>query len=136
MSHLLRKGALYFSAGALGGLANAIAVWFGGSKGITAAFGVMISPPLTPAMLYHRIAWGGIWGLIFFLPLTVKSTILKALLYSLGPTFVQLFIIFPERAHKGMMGLQLGTLTPLLVVIFNLIWALTALLFLKASGES
>ena len=87
-------------------------------------------------MLYHRIVWGGIWGLILFLPLTVKSTLLKALLYSLGPTFVQLFIIFPERAHKGMMGLQLGTLTPLLVVAFNFIWALAALLFLKASGES
>ena len=49
---------------------------------------------------------------------------------------MQLFIIFPERAHKGMMGLELGTLTPLFVVFFNALWGIAAMLWLVAAKES
>ncbi len=44
----------------------------------------------------------------------------------MGPTLVQLFIVFPLVAKKGMLGLQLGTVTPLFVVFFNIIWGLAA----------
>jgi hypothetical protein len=136
MNRLLRKVSIYFAAGAVGGLANGLSVWFLGTAGITAVFGVSISPALTPAMLYHRIVWGGIWGLAFLLPLAINSATLRGTLYSLGPTFVQLFIIFPERAHKGMMGLELGTLTPFFVFLFNAVWGITATLWLLAIKES
>ena len=135
MSHLLRRISIFCAAGAVGGLVNGLCAWFLGSAGIPASFGVDITPALTPAMLYHRVVWGGIWGLAFLLPLAVKSTLMRGLLYSLGPTFAQLFIVFPEIANKGMMGLQLGTLTPLYVVILNIIWGLTAVIWLKAAGE-
>jgi hypothetical protein len=39
----------------------------------------------------------------------------------LGPTIVQLFVVFPPKAGKGIMGFELGLLTPLLVVVFNAI---------------
>jgi hypothetical protein len=135
MQNIARKASLYFAAGAFGGLANGLAVWLAGHFGITAALGVAISPSLSPPMLYHRVVWGGIWGLVFLVPLAVRAPALRALLYSLGPTFVQLFIIFPEKAGKGMMGLDLGTLTPAFVVIFNFIWAMAAILLLKAAKE-
>jgi hypothetical protein len=136
VNHLLRRLSLYFSAGALGGFINGLCAWFLGSAGITSAAGVNIAPALTPGMLYHRIVWGGIWGLAFFLPLAVKSAVARGILYSLGPTFAQLFIVFPEKAGKGIMGLDLGTLTPLFVLIFNAIWGLTAVIWLRAIGES
>ena len=136
MNRLLRRASIFFAAGAVGGLANGLCVWFLGSAGVTAALGVSISPALTPAMLYHRVVWGGIWGLAFLLPLAVSSALLRGALYSLGPTFVQLFIVFPERAHKGMMGLELGTLTPLFVLLFNAVWGITAMLWLVAAKES
>ena len=136
MNRLLRRVSIYFAAGAVGGLANGLCVWFLGNAGVTAALGVSISPALTAEMLYHRIVWGGIWGLAFLLPLAISSAVLRGTLYSLGPTFVQLFIIFPERAHKGMMGLELGTLTPLFVVFFNAVWGITAMLWLVAAKES
>jgi hypothetical protein len=136
MNKLLRRASIYFAGGAVGGLANGLCVWFFGTAGITAALNVSISPALTPEMLYHRIVWGGIWGLIFLLPLAISSAVLRGTLYSLGPTFVQLFIIFPERAHKGMMGLELGTLTPLFVFLFNAVWGITAMLWLLAAKES
>lgn len=135
MTHLFRRITVYFSAGAAGGLANALCVWFFGNAGITGSLDVAISPALTPGMLYHRIVWGGVWGLAFLLPLAVRSPAVRGLLLSLGPTFVQLFIVFPQ-AGRGMMGLELGTLTPAFVLIFNASWGLTAALWLSLIGEN
>jgi hypothetical protein len=134
MTKLLRRTSVYFSAGAAGGLANGVCVWFFGSAGITSSLDVNIAPALTPEMLYHRIVWGGIWGLAFLLPLAVRSPLVRGFLYSLGPTFAQLFIVFPD-AGRGMMGLELGTLTPAFVLFFNAVWGLTAVLWLNAIGE-
>jgi hypothetical protein len=50
----------------------------------------------------------------------------QGLLLSLGPTLVQLFIVFPLKADKGVMGLDLGVFTPLVVIFFNAVWGLVA----------
>ncbi len=126
---------LVFSAAALGGLINGLVVWLFGLIGITKLLGVAIAPPLTPAMLYARIVWGGIWGALFLLPLWRGSIWWRGFLYSLGPTLVQLFIVFPIKAHKGVLGLELGYLTPLFVVAFNAVWGVTAAAWLWAAGE-
>ena len=49
--------------------------------------------------------------------------------------FIQLFIIFPIKADKGAMGLDLGTLTPVFVVIFNAIWGVTAAIWLRWTNK-
>lgn len=126
MRSFLRSLTLAFSAGCLGGLLNSITVWFFGSRGITASLGVQIAPGLTLNWLYPRIVWGGIWGILFVLPILRRSYFLKGLLYSLGPTIVQLFVIFPMKADKGMMGLDLGSMTPVFVLFFNAVWGVVA----------
>ena len=131
MNRLLRKVSMYFAAGAVGGLANGIGAWFLGSAGVTAALGVGISPSLTPEMITHRIVWGGIWGLLFLLPLMKRNILTRGLIFSLGPTLVQLFIVFPMQANKGVMGLDLGSLTPVAVIVFNAIWGLAAAIWLR-----
>ncbi len=135
MTGFTRKLSVYFTAGAAGGLVNGLCAWLLGDLGVTATFGVTLAPHLTPAMLYHRVVWGGLWGAIFLLPIAVRSPVARGLLYSLGPTFVQLFIVFPEKAGKGMMGLELGAMTPAFVVLYNAVWGLTAVLWLKLVGE-
>ena len=135
MASLPRRLSVCFTAGAAGGFVNGLCAWLFGDLGITAAFGVMLAPHLTPAMIYHRVVWGGLWGVIFLLPIAVRSLVARGLLYSLGPTFVQLFIVFPEKAGKGMMGLDLGTMTPAFVLLYNAVWGLTAVLWLKVVGE-
>ena len=122
-----------FAAGSLGGLLNGIVVWLFGAIGITALFGVAIAPNLTAPMLYPRIVWGGLWGLLFLLPLLKGRLLLRGLIFSLGPTLVQLFIVFPLKAKKGMMGLELGALTPLLVIFFNAVWGIAAAYWLSLS---
>ena len=129
------KLSLVFGAGCLGGLVNSLAVWLGGFYGITAALGVKIAPQLSAAWLYPRIVWGGIWGVLFLLPLMKRNYLIRGLIFSLGPTLVQLFVIFPLKANKGMMGLDLGALTPVAVVVFNAIWGVTAAIWLRLTNK-
>ena len=94
-----------------------------------------LAPPLTPAFLYPRLVWGGLWGFLFLIPLARWSFPVRGLFFSLGPTLAQLFVVFPH-AQKGVLGLQLGSLTPLLVVFYNAIWGYGAGWWLNWAGIS
>jgi hypothetical protein len=135
MNNLVRKISLVFAAGVLGGLLNSLAVWGAGELGITAAAGVKIAPKLSAAWLYPRLVWGGIWGILFLVPMMQTRIWSRGFIYSLGPTLVQLFIVFPMKANKGMMGVDLGLLTPVFVVIFNAIWGWTTAIWLRWTGK-
>ena len=135
MIHFVRKLSIVFAAGCLGGLLNSLAVWWFGAVGLTSAFSVKIAPQLTAPWLYPRIVWGGIWGALFLLPLLHARVVMRGLIFSLGPTLVQLFIVFPLKAHKGVMGFDLGALTPVFVILFNAIWGLTAALWIRWTGK-
>ena len=127
----MRKLLIFFAAGCLGGLANSIAVWVFGYWGITSFLGVSIAPSLTPAWLYPRLVWGGIWGLFFILPIYKSKLLLKGSILSLFPTAVQLFIVFPLKANKGIAGVDLGLYTPVFVLFFNWVWGFVAALAIK-----
>jgi len=135
MSSFAKKITLVFAAGCLGALLNSLAVWLGGELGITSGFGVKMAPTLSPQWLYPRIVWGGIWGFLFLLPLMRARILSRGLILSLGPTLVQLFVVFPLNAHKGVMGLDLGSLTPLFVIFFNAIWGVTTAIWLRWVGR-
>jgi hypothetical protein len=135
MKNLLRNLSLTYAAGSVGGLVNTLAVWVFGALSITGALGVKLVPALTPAFLYPRLVWGGLWGFLFLLPFFRNSPVLRGIVYSVGPTLVQLFVVFPFMAKKGMLGLQLGALMPLLVVFFNIIWGIAAAYWLHFVEE-
>ncbi|KPJ75903.1 MAG: hypothetical protein AMJ54_13530 [Deltaproteobacteria bacterium SG8_13] len=135
MNQWLKKLSLVFAAGCFGGLLNSLAVWISGETGITALLGVAIAPRLSAAWLYPRLVWGGIWAILFLLPFMQRRLISKGILLSLGPSLVQLFVVFPIKAGKGVMGLELGLLTPLLVLIFNAVWGLAAAIWLRWTGR-
>lgn len=122
---------IVFAAGCIGALANSLTVWFFGDAGINQALGVSIAPALSPAWLYPRIVWGGIWGLLFLLPFLNSKPVTKGSILSIFPTLVQLFIVFPYKVDKGIAGLELGLLTPLLVVVFNLVWGVVTALAIR-----
>jgi hypothetical protein len=129
----VKKLLIYFSAGCLGALANSLTVWVFGEMGITKTLEVSIAPSLSAAWLYPRIVWGGIWGLLFLLPLLQSKLLRKGSLLSLGPSVVQLFVVFPYKANKGMAGLELGLFTPVFVIFFNWIWGVVTALTIKFS---
>lgn len=127
----MNKSLIFFAAGCLGALANSLTVWLFGDLGISQALGVTISPDLSPHWLYPRIVWGGLWGLLFLLPIWQSRLVWKGVVLSLFPTAVQLFIVFPLQAEKGIGGLELGLLTPFLVVFFNGVWGVCTALVIK-----
>jgi hypothetical protein len=127
----MRNLFVYFTAGCIGAVANSIVMWFFGDIGITKAAGVAIAPVLNAQWLYPRIVWGGIWGLIFVLPIFRASIVLKGSLLSLLPSIVALFIILPD-AGQGMAGMRLGAMTPVFVVFFNWIWGVMTAAAIRA----
>ncbi|MGD2175595.1 MAG: hypothetical protein PVJ27_09345 [Candidatus Brocadiaceae bacterium] len=131
----VRRLSTAFAAGALGGAVNGIVVWGAGGLGLTTALGVQIAPALTRELIYSKVVWGAIWGLLFLLPLWRRSVVVRGLIYSIGPTLVQLLLVFPLKADKGMLGLELGVLTPLFVLLFNAAWGITAALWVVAAAE-
>lgn len=131
MKNFFKHWTHVFSCGSLGGLINSIIVWLFGVMGITTALGVNIAPSFTRIWLYPRIVWGGLWGFLFLLPFLRKSYFSRGLLYSLGPTIAQLFIVFPIQAKKGVMGVDLGMMTPIFVLFFNAIWGICTAFWLK-----
>ena len=135
MKKLLKSATLVFGAGSLGGLANSLTLWLLGGYGITASLGVRLAPTLTPAWLYPRLIWGGIWGCLFLLPLLRSKPFKRGLLLSLGPTLVQLFFVFPYHTRHGTMGMGLGALMPVFVIALNALWGIVAALWLRLTGE-
>ena len=122
---LARSLSLFFAAGAMGGLVNSLVVWCFGELGVTRAVGVSIAPALTAGWLYPRLVWGGLWGFLFVLP-AASGWIRRGLFFSLLPSAVQLFVVFPMKTNQGVLGLELGVLTPAFVVFFNAVWGLAA----------
>jgi len=96
-------------------------------------FGVSIAPALTANWLYPRIVWGGIWGFLFLLPILDAKPFSKGAVLSLVPTMVQLFFIYPFKAKKGIAGIELGMLTPVMVFVFNWIWGVVTSLSISSS---
>lgn len=129
----MRKLMLCFAAGCAGALVNSLAVWICGKYGITELFGVAMAPELTPEWIYPRIVWGGIWGFLFLLPIWNAKPLAKGAFLSIFPTISQLLVIFPIQAHKGYLGLELGLLTPVFVIVFNLIWGWIAAFLIKSA---
>jgi hypothetical protein len=129
----MKKLLICFAAGCLGGLINSLTVWAFGEYGIASHFNVALSPALKPAWLYHRIVWGGIWGLLFVVPWMSSKPIIKGAILSLFPTLVQLLVVFPMQDKKGYFGLALGAYTPIFVVFYNLVWGFVTSLSIEST---
>lgn len=132
---ILRRLSLLYAAGSFGGIVNALAVWALGYFKLTAAAGVKIAPALTAEMIYPRVVWGGLWGFVFLLPFFRNSPLLRGIVFGLAPALVALFVVFPLKPPNILLGLNLGTLTPLFVVIYNIIWGVAASYWLHLTEE-
>ena len=97
----MKKLLIVFAAGCIGALANSLTVWGFGDLGITSKLGVALAPALSPAWLYPRIVWGGLWGLIFTLSLHQSKPLLKGSILSLFRLSYNFLSYFPFTHTKA-----------------------------------
>jgi hypothetical protein len=135
MGHLRRNLSLIFAAGCFGGLLKGLVAWGFGASGLCALLGSGFAPPLTLPWIYSHVIWGGLWGLLFLLPIKGLSYYSLGVIYSLPQTLVTLLVLMPKM-HRGWLGLELGYLTPVLFVFFGFIWGIATAFWLKWSRES
>lgn len=137
LARVLDRLSICLAAGAFGAIINSLVVWYFGRKGIPQRFGVTIAPALSAGFLYPRLVWGGIWGVLFSVPLWRDGfwtgVFSRGILFSLLPTLFQLFYVFPVLMGKGMMGAGFGKLTPVFVCFYNAVWGFSAALWLYAA---
>ena len=133
MPNFYKNLSLICAAGAFGGLVKALVAWSFGASGLNALLGYQMAPALTPPWIYQHLVWGALWALLFLLPLG-GSYYLRGAIFSLGQTLVQLLVIFP-RMNRGLLGLELGAMAPVLVIFFGVIWGLAAGFWLKYARE-
>ncbi|MCP8898682.1 hypothetical protein [Gilvimarinus xylanilyticus] len=127
----MRKWLLVYGAGSLGALIAALALWLAGRYGLTDALNVRIAPALSAAWLYPRLVWGGLWGFLLLLPVFGSRWFFKAWVLGLIPALVQLFVIYPYTTGYGVAGLSLGLLTPLVIYLYYVVWAMVAAVTLR-----
>ncbi len=120
-----------YAAGCLGALANSLVAWQAGELGIPQWVDVSLAPRLTPGWLYPRIVWGGLWGLLFWLPIMKTRPLLKGTVLSLLPTAFQLLYLFPHKSVNGWAGLHLGMWTPAFVLVYNWVWGIVAAMSIR-----
>lgn len=122
-----------FTAGAAGGVANAIVVALAGMTGLIAAMGIGFPAPEFPAFLYKQMVWGGFFGLLLVAPVVRDNWALRGLIVGLIASLAALFIFLP-MAGAGIAALNAGALTPVLVLVVNSVWGLVAAWFYAKSA--
>jgi hypothetical protein len=130
-----KKLSLIFAAGAFGGLLKGLTAWLCGAWGINALLGSQFAPMLTPLWVYQHMVWGGLWAFLFLLPLKKLAYVSLGIIYSLPQTLIALVILMPKMG-KGPLGLQMGFMTPVLILFFGFVWGIATALWLKWSRES
>ena len=129
---IIRKLSGAFTGGAIGGLVDSINIWVLSNLGITTLLGVSMKPEFTAPWLYQRMVWGGIWMLLLLLPLWKDRTVLRGCMFSLLPSTMMLFMVFPSM-DKGLLGLGFGVLRPVVVIALNFIYGIVAAFWYKTT---
>lgn len=124
MKDLLRKVAVTYAAGSIGALANSAALQL--LRALRTETGI---PAATPDWLYSRLVWGGIFGLLFVLPVLPGRPLAKGVLLSLAPSIARLTLFAPA----GGIG---GPLAVAMVFVFNAVWGIVTAYALAAMGAA
>lgn len=124
----IRRIAVAYLAGALGGLAYALVAWLCDHTGFYQALSVKMTVyQLTWSYLADRLLYGSLWGLllVFIGPLLKARGLVLGLVLSLIPSAYVLLVQYPAHGY-GLFGTAKGPLTFIFVLLFNASWGFIA----------
>jgi hypothetical protein len=126
------KLSLCFAAGAVGGILSGLIIYLCGALGLMQEYGVKMAPTLNACWVDQRVVWGGIFGLLFALPVLERLPwFVRGMALSMVPILVQFFVFYPLITHEGLFGLKLGANTPYFVILFSLLWGMLTAFWLR-----
>ncbi|SDZ77490.1 hypothetical protein SAMN05660420_00245 [Desulfuromusa kysingii] len=118
--------AVCFVAGLLGALASCLFLWGCNELGITRFIGVNLVQSIDIKKLYPQIFIGGLWGLGYFftvgIPRHRRYWVRKGIWFSAIMSLTAIFYLYPYVYYQGVAGINLGILTPLLIILANMVW--------------
>lgn len=123
-----------FASGVVGAGAMLIVALLLGRFGLFGDLGCSLHPSADHRYVYSHLIWGGLFGLLFCLPVMNGSVWKRGLILGLVPAAYQLLVVFPIFDHGRLLGLNNGYTTPLFVVCLDAIWGLTSAGWLKMIG--
>jgi hypothetical protein len=137
---MLRKFAGPYAAGALAALCSSIVVWIAVRAKLGALCDVELGKLFPGALDPHGLGWHVLEGSLFALALPLArgrglTPVRAGLLVSLLPSLRELFLRLPSAGY-GMLGVQLGALTPVVVLAANALWGwILGQLTMRAGAE-
>jgi hypothetical protein len=123
---MLRKFAGPYAAGALAALLTTLVLWVAVRAQLGSLIDVQLGKLFPGALDPHSVGWRVLEGSLFALALPLArgrglTPVRAGLVVSLLPTLRALFLQLPNAGH-GMLGVQLGALTPVVVLAANGLW--------------
>jgi len=134
VKNMIRKISGAFTGGAVGAFVYGINLWILAALGIINLIGTNMRPVFTASGFYQRMIWGGILMLPLVFPLWKSRIVFRGCIFSLLPSAVMLFVVFP-RAGRGLMGTEFGLMTPFLVIALNFISGIVAAYWYKSAAH-
>jgi len=132
---VIRRLAAAYLGGAVGAVANTLALFVASELGLLALVRVHLAPSLAWPSFSTRILWGSLWGLGY--PLATRlapgSPDRAGLLLALAPAAAQLLYFFPARGG-GWLGLEHGWATPAVVLLSTALWGFVLARTVVAAG--
>ncbi len=111
--------------GTLGAVLSGVTQWVLGLARVPQLFGVALSGTFTAEETILHLISGAVWGALFgvVLPLVPGRTVpSRGAVFSLVPSLYMLLKVLPFDRDVGWFGADLGSLTFVFVVLYNLIW--------------
>lgn len=137
---MLRNILSAFGAGAAGGISNVVFLVVAAAVGLPALFGLTLPNFGTAAFLYKQMVWGGLWALVFLLPVVPRNWVTRAIIVALASASLTFFVFFPmgttDGKGPGIAGLNIGTLMPVYVIFADLAYAFVASKLYQITVES
>jgi hypothetical protein len=123
---MLRKFAGPYAAGALAALLTSIVLWIAVRAKLGALCDVELGKLFPGGLDPHWLGWRVLEGSLFALAWPLArgrglTPVRAGLLVSLLPSLRELFLRLPGAGY-GMLGVQLGALTPVVVLAANALW--------------
>lgn len=130
---MLKKISAAFTGGVVAALLMAVLMWYLGRIGFFSRIGVSLRPELSSARLFIDGGWGGLWGLLFMLPVLKAQIVVRGLVLALPPAVFVLCYRMPHEGH-GVLGLNYGDWAPLVILVSWLFWGVVGAFWYKSAA--